>query len=311
MASGSRPQRTNTQRDYLALNSGYEDDILSEDRLPGYPTGSISSFSEFYSANHTVGTESVYPSESASQTEALPSSLHLYKSNSLDTLDISSQLNDIPVSTVSVSQLPKRHHNCKKSTEWIWNYFNITEIDHIWSTRTKKTMTRDRLIQCKKCSWKTRDSTRWGSTTNMETHLRKHHSIFAPSVSELSTDQATIPSMVKKPKLSVTGQLQEDIVQWIIQDKMPFTTVESSAFKQIFNHLPIPDIKSALMSRTTVKRKIEIEFNKQRSQLKYELASTCKSIALLLDLWTSKNQLSVIGVIGHWLTPDFTYKGIS
>ena len=59
MVSGSRPQRTNTQRDYLAMNSGYEDDIPSEDRLPGYPRGSVSSFSEFYSANHTVGIESV------------------------------------------------------------------------------------------------------------------------------------------------------------------------------------------------------------------------------------------------------------
>lgn len=41
---------------------------------------------------------------------------------------------------------------------------------------------------------------------------------------------------------------------------------------------------------------------------KQELAETCQTIALSLDVWTSKNQLSIIAVIGHWLTSNFEYK---
>jgi hypothetical protein len=49
-------------------------------------------------------------------------------------------------------------------------------------------------------------------------------------------------------------------------------------------------------------------FGKQRLQLKEELARSCKTIALSLDLWTSKNHLPILGIIGHWLTEDFEYK---
>ena len=61
-------------------------------------------------------------------------------------------------------------------------------------------------------------------------------------------------------------------------------------------------------SRSTVKRRLDEQFDIQRQQLKEKLAITCKSIALSLDIWTSKNQLPILGIIGHWLTEDFLYK---
>jgi hypothetical protein len=81
------------------------------------------------------------------------------------------------------------------------------------------------------------------------------------------------------------------------------------SFHQIFIDLPIPELDTALFSRTTLKRMLKAEFKHQRGQLKMELASTCRSIALSLDAWTSSNHISIIGIIGHWLTPDFIYKG--
>jgi hypothetical protein len=35
---------------------------------------------------------------------------------------------------------------------------------------------------------------------------------------------------------------------------------------------------------------------------------TCKTIALSLDIWTSKNQLPILCIIGHWLTDEFEYR---
>lgn len=46
----------------------------------------------------------------------------------------------------------------------------------------------------------------------------------------------------------------------------------------------------------------------QRTNLKSELALTCKTIALSLDIWTSQNNLPTLGLIGHWLTGEFEYR---
>ncbi len=37
------------------------------------------------------------------------------------------------------------------------------------------------------------------------------------------------------------------------------------------------------------------------------MAQTCQTIALSLDVWTSKNSKAILGVKGHWLTADFQY----
>jgi hypothetical protein len=55
----------------------------------------------------------------------------------------------------------------------------------------------------------------------------------------------------------------------------------------------------------TLHNRIKDKFCRGRSHLKQELATTCHSIALSLDVWTSENQLAILGVIGHWITPDF------
>ncbi|RKF58371.1 hypothetical protein GcC1_183036, partial [Golovinomyces cichoracearum] len=45
-----------------------------------------------------------------------------------------------------------------------------------------------------------------------------------------------------------------------------------------------------------------------RAKLIEDLASTCRSISLSLDVLTSKNSKIILGVIGHWLTADFKYR---
>lgn len=42
--------------------------------------------------------------------------------------------------------------------------------------------------------------------------------------------------------------------------------------------------------------------------LKNELATTCQTIALSLEVWTSKNHIPILGVIGHWLAEEFEYR---
>ncbi|KAK9364536.1 ribonuclease H-like domain-containing protein, partial [Lipomyces kononenkoae] len=61
-------------------------------------------------------------------------------------------------------------------------------------------------------------------------------------------------------------------------------------------------------SRHTMRQRIVDDFQLYRAQLKEVLSTKCKTIALSLDVWTSKNNLPILGVIGHWLTEDFEYQ---
>src|SRR5450432_3197781 len=61
-------------------------------------------------------------------------------------------------------------------------------------------------------------------------------------------------------------------------------------------------------SRTTLTTRISIEFELDRQKLIQDLAISSQTIALSLDGWTSKNDISILVVIGHWLTEDFVYK---
>jgi hypothetical protein len=277
MALSSRPQRTNTQRDYVTMNLRFEDNIPDEDRYTDFaPTET--SFSDIYDTIQTPDSDSILPSESASQS----------------------------ITPSPLSSLIKRPR--KTTSKWLWDHFITTPIDQPWMNRAKKMILPDRLIRCKECKWETFDSVRSGSTSNLQYHLKQKHDIKAPSSeSSSSTDKqlSITESLSKKPKLSTIAQLQENLLRWFIKDKVAFMTIESPSFRQIFTDLGHDE---ALFSRHTLKRRIEAEFQRQRLQLKTDLALTCKSIALSLDLWTSKNNISVIAIIGHWLTPEFVYK---
>jgi hypothetical protein len=61
-------------------------------------------------------------------------------------------------------------------------------------------------------------------------------------------------------------------------------------------------------SRNTLTSRISAEFALDRQALIQDLAITSQTIALSLDGWTSNNDISILAVIGHWLTEDFVYK---
>jgi hypothetical protein len=61
-------------------------------------------------------------------------------------------------------------------------------------------------------------------------------------------------------------------------------------------------------SRNTLTSRISAEFALDRQALIQDLAIISQTIALSLDGWTSNNDISILTVIGHWLTEDFVYK---
>jgi hypothetical protein len=81
--------------------------------------------------------------------------------------------------------------------------------------------------------------------------------------------------------------------------------IENPSFRAIFEAAAVElPIKTA----DTLHNRIKDQFFRHRDGLKQELATGCRTIALSLDAWTSEHQLSILGVIGHWITPDFEKK---
>jgi len=193
--------------------------------------------------------------------------------------------------------------------------FKIVPLDDITfiDPRTKK-IKKEKEIYCQylNCNWKILESKRGGSTSNLALHLSSKHNITRDNpTGQLLQQQSTILSFLQPNKAVISPQqiqqqLQDNICQWGVITMQPFSAIETTSFQKIFED--IPGIDPPFQSATTYKRYIGKEFVKYRSIIKQELAETCQTIALSLDTWTSKNQLSIIAIIGHWLTSEFEYK---
>ncbi|KAJ5318500.1 hypothetical protein N7476_004920 [Penicillium atrosanguineum] len=128
----------------------------------------------------------------------------------------------------------------------------------------------------------------------MKTHLAKHNIFEKSGPKDLGegsseTKQHSIASIFQsRAEHDTRALLEQNILRWVI-------------FKDL------PDAPLPFSSRTVVRR-IDADFDRCRIQLIDELTRTCSTIALSLDVWTSKNHKAILGVIGHWVSTDFKYQ---
>jgi hypothetical protein len=308
------PERMLTRRkriNYRLLNGGSDDEASPEDRIIESDTvSSLRSQTEPTGVDEVltnISDAEIMPSESASQSH-LPKESSTVTGNSVISYDAFPQTR------------PQNRQRPAPATEWLWAYFDTNVIDREWVVKkTNKRKLVDRDIRCAyvddktgvQCGWKTTDSSRQTSTSNMKNHLAKH-SIYPPS----GTDSDALVEKKKQPDIwsFMSGKgnlghqqvLEKNLLHWIVSEKQAFTTIESPTFRQIFQD--ISGIALPFSSRHTLRQRLMDDFNVQRLQLKEELATTCKTIGLSLDVWTSKNHLPIIGIIGHWLTEEFEYR---
>jgi len=158
----------------------------------------------------------------------------------------------------------------------------------------------DMKLACKHhpCQWYVLDSKRKFSTSNMKIHLETNHNIH-----ENSPDKSSSSTNVVASK----EELQKDIVRLIITEDLPFTFIESPNFRKLLGKIPNFEIDQGI-SATILMHRIESFFDASRKDLKYLLDRTCEKISLSFDIWSSPSNISYLGVIGHWIGPDFVYR---
>ncbi|KAH8799084.1 hypothetical protein F5884DRAFT_869673 [Xylogone sp. PMI_703] len=168
--------------------------------------------------------------------------------------------------------IPKKRKD-KSNTSWTLGHFHVTIPDSTWS-RDGKSPKNDRLLVY---------SARRVSTSNLTTHLStKHH---------IKPESTTASSSPSKEKLN----MQQALMQWVIKTQQPFTAVVHPAFKAMFN---ATEASLPIKTTDTLHNRVHTDFL-NKSNLRQDLTTSCHTVTLSLDVWTSEHQLSILGVINH------------
>jgi hypothetical protein len=132
-------------------------------------------------------------------------------------------------------------------------------------------------------------------------HLQTKHriksgadSVFLPAV------EGSLDRFLESPRKK--AGVEEMLVRWVIQTRQPFTVVEHPAFKAL---IEATGASLPIKAADTLSNRIKEEFHSSRAYVKEELAKSSRTLALSRDVWTSGNQIAIMGIIGHWITPDF------
>ncbi|XP_062325452.1 uncharacterized protein LOC134026580 [Osmerus eperlanus] len=147
------------------------------------------------------------------------------------------------------------------------------------------------------------------SSSNLRKHVKRRHETHLEEYCQLTSTACKRPSeggtgfKAKQLKLLETKQVSQKtvdraILRFIIQGLQPFSLVEKPSFQDLIVEL---QPRSAVMSRTTVRRNIDSATSKMKESLKKEMKKV-PYIATTTDCWTARRR-SFIGVTAHWLDP--------
>ena len=129
------------------------------------------------------------------------------------------------------SPRPYKRRKTKSYSSWTIEHFWTTDLDSTWC-RQGGPLKKDRLLICKHCSWSSRDSSRYGSTSNLLVHLQTKHRIKSGADSIfLPTATGSLDRFLESP--GKKAGVEEMLVRWVIQTRQPFTVVEHPAFRAL------------------------------------------------------------------------------
>ncbi|XP_065893472.1 uncharacterized protein [Dysidea avara] len=101
-------------------------------------------------------------------------------------------------------------------------------------------------------------------------------------------------------KRGVSSEVRKLVMEYIIDDMLPLTTVESPAFKKLINELsPCP---VQLPDRKTLSSYIEQEYDAMMRLIK-ETLGTVEKVSTTADVWTAHHR-SYLGVTVHWINEN-------
>ncbi|KAK9261474.1 hypothetical protein V1519DRAFT_445313 [Lipomyces tetrasporus] len=105
---------------------------------------------------------------------------------------------------------------------WVWEHFHTTELETTYIHKSTNKSRPDKLIVCTRCSWSTKEAVLQGSSGNVSTHLSSRHGIQKPGA-PAPRASSDITSFFSSPSKPVQERLEDNILQWMIEESEPFT----------------------------------------------------------------------------------------
>ena len=90
-------------------------------------------------------------------------------------------------------------------------------------------------------------------------------------------------------------------------DNQSFIVTKNIFFQAMIKRLN-PNVR--IYSADTIHNNIIKLFKNEKNNIKNELQKISSKISFTLDGWTSKNQISFLGITAHWITQDWKFKEI-
>ncbi|KAI7151945.1 hypothetical protein KC331_g3353 [Hortaea werneckii] len=208
--------------------------------------------------------------------------------------------------------------NIKKNPSWIWQHgyrlWNEDELEFWLCTRchhgpVKRPSPKGHIFQ----------TTR--ATSTAAQHMTKQHSInengiVTPSrplskkrkLEDCSFDANTVQQ--RTVSSFDRNQFRALLLEWIIADSIPFQKIESDHFRRLLAFVGCNlRLEDHLPSRTTLSRWVGKAYDRQFVAVKEVVRLAATQINLSFDLWTSHNQLALLGLVAHFL--DHSGVGLS
>lgn len=180
----------------------------------------------------------------------------------------------------------------------VWTYFGFYSVD---GTKLDKD-----FAVCKNCLTKVRYT---GNTTNMHSHLLRHHpELTEKTVTKSSPAQPGVDTLfqAKLPFNSTRAKLiTQGISVYLCKALRPYSTVENDGFRHMMRILePRYDIPSR---RYFTDKAIPAMYEETRAKVENALVSA-ERVGLTCDGWTSRATESYLTVTVHFVNNDWELK---
>jgi hypothetical protein len=170
-----------------------------------------------------------------------------------------------------------------------------------------------RLWRCKMCSPQRLFVLHKSNISSANRHLKSVHDI-QPATAEgnaqkrKAQEELYEQEMPKKVKTLIqevnAEQFRSCLLQWIVEEQIPFTTVESSAFQGMLEALNEGVKKYLVKSGSTIRNWAKDAYLKAQQQIIQHLGNSKSRVHISFDLWTSPNSYAILGIMAHYVNQD-------
>jgi len=149
------------------------------------------------------------------------------------------------------------------------------------------------------------------STGPLHNHMTRLHPIeYEANSSDSSSKRGKNAKNVKKTTQVATPKLTEEsfreaLVKFVVNTNQSFSIVESTELRELVELISKDHQLTKLPGRTLMTTTIQQQFTYYKKKLAQELQSLTSKVSLIIDCWTSSNQLAFQGVIARFIDKNW------